>query len=297
MSIANVNNPVEVLIRLDDILREDNADRRVGGIRALLVETLDWQPTQGPVPVRDVHEDLPSYAHLIAYKDGINAVYLHLEYADRVTAEVVRAAARSLDNTLADDLLLLFTNLGHDEFHIILPDHTHSPPRLRRLVAQRDEHNRGIALQLASMWHNCEHGDESVHDAIAKAFSGESMTERFYTEYKRTYATVKSLILGFADDSELELFSQTLLNRLMFIHFISLKGWLTYEGSTDYLNALWSYHDAQALRDNFHETRLEPLFFAEPNDIQHVDLNDNDPAFYATIRNVPYLDCGMFDES
>ena len=123
------------------------------------------------------------------------------------------------------------------------------------------------------------------------------MTERFYTEYKRIYATVKSLILGFADDSELELFTQTLLNRLMFIHFISRKGWLTYEGSTDYLTVLWSDHWSQALQPNFYCSRLKPLFFAEPNDIQPVDLNDSDPALCATIEDVPFLNGGLFGEN
>ena len=123
------------------------------------------------------------------------------------------------------------------------------------------------------------------------------MTERFYSEYKRIYASVKSRIIGFKDESELDLFTQTLLNRLMFTHFISRKCWLTYEGSTDYLNALWSYHNAQALRGNFYCSRLKPLFFAGLNDSQSPDLNRDGPALHFVIGDVPYLDCDLFEEN
>ena len=289
MPIANVSEPVEVLNGLDDILREDNADRRVSGIRALFVEVLDWEYVDGTISLHEAHDDLPSDAHLIAGREGISAVYLHLEKADRVTAAAVRAAARSLCDTLSADQLLLFTNPTLDEFHIIWPDLTHAPPRLRCLVARRGEHNRAMARQIASMWYDYELGDESVHDALGRAFSVESMTERLHTEYKRISATVKSRIIGFKDESELDLFTQTLLNRLMFTHLISRKGWLTYEGSTDFLNAIWRDHRSQALRYNFYVTRLEPLFFA--------DLNDNDPALCATIEYVPFLDCGLFEKN
>ena len=37
-----------------------------------------------------------------------------------------------------------------------------------------------------------------------------------------------------------ELFVQTLFNRLMFVYFLSRKGWLTFQDDNDYLNALWA---------------------------------------------------------
>ena len=121
------------------------------------------------------------------------------------------------------------------------------------------------------------------------------MTERFYSEYKRIYATVKSRIVGFVDESELELFSQTLLNRLMFVHFISRKGWLTYHGSSDYLNALWSDHRSQALRSNFYVTHLKPLFSSGLIESRSTELNHDDPTLHATIGDVPLPIGGLFD--
>ena len=121
------------------------------------------------------------------------------------------------------------------------------------------------------------------------------MTERFYSEYKRIYATLKGRIVGFADEGELDLFSQTLLNRLMFVHFVSRKGWFTYDGSTDYLDAMWSDHRSQALWSNFYVTHLKPLFFYSLNDPQSSELNRDGPTFHAAIGDVPFLSGGLFD--
>ena len=69
----------------------------------------------------------------------------------------------------------------------------------------------------------------------------------------RTFSAAKKRIVGLTEEHELDLFTQTLLSRLMFVHFISRNGWLSYGGSTDFLNALWSDHGARALWDNFYK--------------------------------------------
>ena len=151
MPIANVRDAVEVENRLDDILDEDDAERRVGHIRTLFVETLDWQYADGLISLHNARNDnLPSDAHLIASRDGTSAVYIPLTDADtdRITAATVNATARALDDTLAGDLLLLFTNQAGDQFHIIRPDLSQARPRLQRMVVRRWEHHRTVVQQL-----------------------------------------------------------------------------------------------------------------------------------------------------
>ena len=46
------------------------------------------------------------------------------------------------------------------------------------------------------------------------------------------------------EDEDKRLFVQTLFNRLMFVYFLSRKGWLTFGGDKDYLNALWQDYQA-----------------------------------------------------
>ena len=299
MPIANVRDAVEVERRLDDILDEDEGERRVGHIRTLFVETLDWQYADGLIPLHNArNENLPSDAHLIASRDGASAVYIPLTDAetDRVTTAAVNAAARSLNDTLAGDLLLLFTNQTGDQFHIIRPDLTQARPRLQRMVARRWEHHRTVVQQLANMWDDYGRNGQSVHQAIASAFSVEPVTELFFNEYRRIFGNAKNGISGFTDERELHLFTQTLFNRLMFVYFISRKGWLKLNGDTDYVNALWHAYRSDASQSNFYTTRLQSLFFSGLNNPQAGDLSKNNPVLYSLIGDVEFLNGGLFEK-
>ena len=195
MPIANVRDAVEVEERLYDILDEDDAEIRVGHIRTLFVETLDWRYADGLIPLHNArNEDLPSDAHLIASRDGTSAVYIPLTDAetDRVTAAAANAAARALKDTLSGDLLLLFTNQAGDQFHIIRPDLTQSRPRLQRMVARHGEHHRTVVQQLANMWDDYGRNGMSVHQSIISAFSVEPVTALFFSEYRRIFADAKN---------------------------------------------------------------------------------------------------------
>ena len=300
MPIANVIDAVEVEKRLDDILDKDDAERRVGHIRTLFVETLDWQYVDGLISLHNARNDnLPSDAHLIASRDGTSAVYIPLTGADtdRIAAATVNAAARALNDTLAGDLLLLFTNQAGDQFHIVRPDLTQARPRLQRMVARRGEHHRTIVQQLANMWDDYGRKSKSVHQAIVSAFSVEPVTELFFNEYRSVFGDAKNGISGFADERELHLFTQTLFNRLMFVYFISRKGWLTFDGDTDYLNALRrDYESSKTSDSNFYWDRLRLLFFAGLNNSKSENLTEY-PNARQVIGSVPFLNGGLFEET
>ena len=299
MPIANVRDAVEVEKRLDDILDADDAERCVRHIRTLFVETLDWQYADGLISLHNARNDnLPSDAHLIASRDGASAVYIPLTDAetDRVTTAAVNAAARSLNDTLAGDLLLLFTNQTGDQFHIIRPDLSQARPRLQRMVARRGEHHRTVVQQLANMWDDYGRNGQSVHQSIVSAFSVEPVTELFFNEYRRIFGNAKNEISGFTDERELHLFTQTLFNRLMFVYFISRKGWLKLNGDTDYVNALWHAYRSDGSQSNFYITRLQPFFFSGLNNPQARDLSKNNPELYTLIGDVEFLNGGLFEK-
>ena len=300
MPIANVNDAIEVRAKLADLLNANSIDRRVDAVRALFIETLDWQYSDGLIPLHRAQDDkLPLDARLIASRDGISAVYIPPASADtnRITAAIVNAAARSLDDTLEGDLLLLFTNSAGDEFHFVRPDLTHARPRLQRMVARRGERHRTIEEQLANMWNDYGRIGKSVHEAIISAFSVEPVTKRFFAEYRRVFEDAKEAISGFEGERELHLFTQTLFNRLMFVYFISRKGWLNFRDDTDYLNALWRSYESGASQSNFYTARLEPMFFAGLNNPRSRNLKLNNPALYDTIGDVPFLNGGLFDKN
>ena len=243
--------------------------------------------------------NLPSDARLIANRDGTSAVYIPPADADtnRITATAVKAAARSLNETLAGDLLLLFSNGAGNEFHIVRPDLTHARPRLQRMVARRGERHRTIEEQLANMWNDYGRAGKSVHEAIIAAFSVEPVTKRFFAEYRRVFENAKSDITGFEDERDLHLFTQTVFNRLMFVYFISRKGWLKFDGDTDYLNALWrDYENHRTSESNFYWDRLRLLFFAGLNNPRSEDLTGY-PDAIRLIGSVPFLNGGLFEET
>ena len=299
MPIPNVNDAAEVREKLADLLNADDTNRRVEAARSLFVETLDWQYADRLILLHSAQSDnLPSDARLIANRDGTSAVYIPPANAEtnRITAAAVNAAARSLSDTLAGDLLLLFTNGAGDEFHIVRPDLTHARPRLQRMVARRGERHRTIEEQLANMWNDYGRKGKSVHEAIIAAFSVEPVTKRFFDVYRRVFEDAKNAITGFDTERELHLFTQTLFNRLMFVYFVSRKGWLKFNGSSDYLNALWQAYLYETSQTNFYTARLEPFFFDGLNNPGARDLRLNDPALYALIGDIEFLNGGLFEK-
>ena len=83
--------------------------------------------------------------------------------------------------------------------------------------------------------------------ALDQAFDVEPVTKQFFKEYKRVFETAEQSVTGFGTDTEARrLFVQTLFNRLMFVYFLSRKGWLKFKGHKDYLNALWQDYSSNS---------------------------------------------------
>ena len=132
----------------------------------------------------------------------------------------------------------------------------------------------------------------------------EELNRRFFTEYNRIFTAAMETITGFDKTEEgksaKRLFTQTLFNRLMFVHFLSRKGWLNIGGDTDYLHALWNRFQAERKplpsgnMPNFYDERLKVLFFTGLNNPRSANYDDG-PA--ALIGKVPFLNGGLFEES
>ena len=239
----------------------------------------------------------------MARRDGVSAVYVPLDEADsnRVTGVVASAAAKAMGNALADEPLLIFTNRDSDQLHIVMPDLTGSRPRLQRIVAHRDQHQRTVVERIAKMWDDYGNRGKTIREAITEAFSVEPVTKQFFEAYRRVFYHAKGQIGGFgtgkAEQEQLHLFTQTLFNRLMFVYFLSRKGWLKFQGNTDYLNALWDDYGSLAGNTSFYLARLKPLFFAGLNNPQSRNLMHDNPVMYRTIGDIPFLNGGLFEET
>ena len=305
MPIADRNDVVEVEHHIQRTFAASSGERGTS-VRRLFVEVLDFDPASGHVDLGSAPSNvaLPASAERIAHLDGVHVLFIALPASntDRVRKAEVDAAAKFLADQLGDDLLLVFTNPSTTQLHIILPNFAGARPTLRRMVVDRDLPRRTAVQQVSNIYWNWQ-DKGSIRAALEAAFDVEPVTRDFFAEYKRIFENVERSVTGFRDSGdEIEarrFFVQTLFNRLMFIYFLSRKGWLTFNGDADYLNALWRDYgslggDANA---NFYTARLKPLFFAGLNNPQSIDLMSNNPVMYRTIGDVRFLNGGLFEET
>ena len=306
MPIANVQDAREVEGGLQAILSAPEADAAARAIRRLFVETLDFDYADRLVPLNDVDPNLPSDARLLARRNGVSALYVPLRDrweaddagdgnrgGNRVTGAIASAAAKVIGDTIADEPLLLFTSGDREQLHVIYPDLSGSRPALQRMVAYRDRPNRTVVQQLANLWHAYGVLGMPMGAAVRNAFNVLPVTEAFFHDYKAAYDDAATLIAAQIGRADAERFTQTLFNRLLFVHFVSRKGWLNFNGDTDYLNALWRDYQGDAGQSNFYAGRLRCLFFDGLNNSGGRDLTDG---LSALIGNVPFLNGGLFEE-
>ena len=297
MPIANIRDAHEVERGLQTILTAPDADGRARAIRSLFVEILDFDRAEMLVPLGAAkYPNLPSDARLLARRGGFSVLYIPLERADdnRVKTATASAAAKAIGDQIADEPLLLFTNRDCDELHIIYPDLSDSRPRLQRMVAHRGQPGRTVVQQVANLWHDYGESGMTMDEAIRNAFSVEPVTNAFFRDYKAAYDDAVSLIAANIKRVDAEQFTQTLFNRLLFVQFVSRKGWLKFNGDTDYLNALWRDYQASPDRTNFYRDRLSILFFDGLNNPQSQDPSTGEQPL---IGRVPFLNGGLFEET
>ena len=281
------------------ILSSADVDRRLQAIRELFVGILDYDNADQLVSLESAgNAQLPADAHIAARRDGVSVAYIPLDNAttNKVNGIVASEAAKVLGNILADDLLLVFTNRDRDQLHIISPDLSGRRPKLQRLVAYRNQLQRTVPEQIAKMWDNYGNKGRTLREAIAEAFNVEPVTKEFFQTYRWLFEEAKEQITGFAhaEEEQKHLFTQTLFNRLMFVYFLSRKGWLKFDGNTDYLKALWTNYDPESSTGNFYLTRLRRLFFKGLNNPDAGNLPEDEKAL---IGEVPFLNGGLFEET
>ena len=235
-------------------------------------------------------------AERIASLGAVQVLYVALADTDteRVRKSEVAAVAKLVRDELGEDMLLLFSNRSTSQLHLIHPRFDgNATPTLRRMVVDRDVPRRTAVQQVSNIyWRHQDLGN--ILDALNEAFDVEPVTKQFFAKYNDLFDQAKQRITGFSDAEERKQFVQTLFNRLLFVYFLSRKGWLRFEGNTDYLNALWAAYERHEDHDNFYRHRLTYLFFSGLN---NPDSRDVRGGVDFMIGDVPFLNGGLFEET
>ncbi len=135
-----------------------------------------------------------------------------------------------------------------------------------------------------------------------EAFDVEKVTKDFFAVYRRIFEQAEATLPADVSVEDRRLYTQRFFNRLMFLAFLERKGWMTFNGRTDYLRALfedyWRNDPDKRREANFHRKRLNALFFLalnnryEANVLQQKDYD----LFRALVGNAPYLNGGLFEK-
>ena len=298
MPIQNRDDAVEAEGQIAAIFAA-SLEGRTNAIRRLFVESLDFDPLSGQVGLAGAPANamLPDAAERVAVLDGVHVLYVGLDTdaTDRVRKAEVDAAARLIAGQLGDDLLLVFTNTSASQLHFVLPKFEGARPTLRRMVVERDLPRRTAVQQVAGIFWN--HRDKGlIRAALDTAFDVEPVTKEFFGEYKRIFENMMGAVAGFGkpEDEDKRVFVQTLFNRLMFVYFLSRKGWLQFDNNADYLKALWQDYGKGLGDGSFYHEKLRPLFFSGLNNPNSRDLTEG---LKTVIGDVPFLNGGLFEES
>jgi type I restriction-modification system DNA methylase subunit len=303
----------EVLVQ--QRLYELEKPRSINSLKELFWSDLEYTRAMSPLPyhswpddIRQSLDESDKGGPVLLFATGGDEENFHIIYIHLAKSQLLLGEERPIVTQLLKDhpdALFVFSNRQQDNWHFVnVKSDTKHTTRLifRRITVGPQEHLRTAAERLAKLsLTNREHSSLlEIREQHENAFDVEAVTKRFFETYRKVFERVERDIQGFANAESRRLFTQRLFNRLMFIAFIQKKGWLAFNGQTDYLNALWQdYNKAAAPDTNFYDERLRLLFFTGLNTDNEVNVIDINRKGYinSLIGNPPYLNGGLFEES
>jgi hypothetical protein len=191
---------------------------------------------------------------------------------------------------------------NYENITFVLPDYERVETgkhklRISKLVVDKDDL---YYTDLETLVDIAFEGETSWRDLWKKwrqAFDVEKVTERFFLDYQGTFFKVRSTVtkqkIATRDAHE---FTLQLLNRIMFIYFVSKKRWLN--NDPKFMRWLWKRYllernKGKTGKDSFYSNWLTVVFFEAFNN----KFRNNTPLpddVKKVFRDAPYLNGGLF---
>ena len=248
-------------------------------------------------------------------EDKIQEIYSVLTFGENLplflleTTSLAPSFLRSITSTLDKQYLqfLIIVTIDYSEMVFILPDREkidagkHKLRLIKLVVNKEDIANKkeyySVIETLVNIYYENEANWRDVWRKWRKAFSVERVTEDFFRDYSSIFFTIrKELNKQGLTSREAHEFTLQLLNRIMFIYFISKKkGWLE---QPRFISWLWDSYKKQGKSnsDEFYDKWLKQVFFKAFNNRSN-ELEGLPDNVVKTISGLPYLNGGLFREN
>jgi len=201
---------------------------------------------------------------------------------------------------------LLIVTKDFDEITFVLPDviiteEGKSKVKLTKLSVEKKNPYRTDIEVLSGLAYAGEKSSRELWRKWRDAFKLEKVTESFFADYKEIFLNLrKAIIAQKIQTKDAHEFSLQLLNRIMFIYFISKKKWL----GTNPKFMKWLWHDKYlqactmnpAIKDSFYSVWLKTIFFEAFNN----EFKGNKalpPDVCEILEKAPFLNGGLFKKN
>lgn len=217
----------------------------------------------------------------------------------------IRSVAKKFDSQYLRFLIIL-TDETYSEMVFILPDREKVDQGKYRLkitkliinkedIKERNEYYTVINTLSKIRYENEPHWRD-IWFKWKESFDVEKVTEAFFDDYKTIFFKLrKSIQTSLVSPKGAHEYTLQFLNRVMFIYFISKKGWLKYP---KFMYWFWKSYkkDNKFGSDEFHEKWLNQVFFKGFNNQGH-DVTGLPQYVNEVIISFPYLNGGLFKEN
>lgn len=217
----------------------------------------------------------------------------------------IRSVAKKFDSQYLRFLIILVDE-NYSEMVFVLPDREKVDQGKYRLkitkliinkedIKERNEYYTVIDTLSKIRYENEPHWRD-IWLKWKESFDVEKVTKAFFDDYKTIFFKLrKSIQTSLVSPKGAHEYTLQFLNRVMFIYFISKKGWLKYP---KFMHWFWkSYKKDNKFGSNeFHEKWLNQVFFKGFNNQGH-EVTGLPQYVNEVITSFPYLNGGLFKEN
>lgn len=243
----------------------------------------------------------------------VKEIYSVLSFDEKLSVFLIESSTlnpafiRYITKVFADKYIrfLLILTINYREIVFIFPDYEKKQTgshklKITKLVLDKKEIHYTDIETLSNLFYT---GDESSWRDVWKkwreAFSVERVTIDFFEDYKRVFFRLRNILnkQKFSRKESHE-FTLQFLNRIMFLYFISRKGWVKH---SKFIAWLWRAYledrnKGNSKKDSFYELWLRQIFFKAFNN-KTSEITRLPEEIKKNLMDSPYLNGGLFNET